>query len=70
MPADRVSATVTINSERNGIEISFQSSPGRIITSELQAQGFRWHPKKKLWWAKRTDRRIEFAEKFKKGVNE
>ncbi|AJA41504.1 hypothetical protein AXJ14_gp185 [Geobacillus virus E3] len=57
-----VKATYTINNELNGIEISFTSVPSEEVRNELKANGFRWSKYKKVWWAKQTPERLEFAK--------
>lgn len=53
--------TVNINKEKNGIEVRFGDKPNSSILTGLKANGFRWSPKQKIWYAKQTPERIEFA---------
>lgn len=55
-------ATITTNPEFNGIEISFTEKPARCTLEALKAQGFRWHNKKAIWYAKNTPERMEAAQ--------
>ncbi|NPV80789.1 MAG: DEAD/DEAH box helicase family protein [Firmicutes bacterium] len=52
---------VTQNEEKDGVEIRFQSKPDASVISQLHHLGFRWSPKQKMWYGKRTPERIEFA---------
>lgn len=56
-----MNATITTNTEHNGIEIMFASKPARCTLDSLKAQGFRWHNKKGVWYAKNTPERMEAA---------
>ena len=53
--------TVTHNTEKNGIEISFEDKPAAETIEQIKANGFRWSRYQKLWWAKYTDARMDFA---------
>lgn len=57
-----MNATITTNPEFNGIEISFTEKPARCTLDALKAQGFRWHNKKAIWYAKNTPERMEAAQ--------
>lgn len=54
--------TLLLNNELNGIEISFDSKPSSDILTTLKSIGFRWHNKKKVWYAKNTEERLEAAK--------
>ena len=54
--------TITKNAALNGIEVSFPSKPAASIIGALKAQGFRWHRKKALWYAKSTPERLEAVQ--------
>lgn len=54
--------TITKNTALNGIEVSFPSKPAASIIEALKAQGFRWHRKKALWYAKSTPERLEAVQ--------
>lgn len=55
-------ATYTLNDTLNGIEISFSEKPTSEILTALKANGYRWHGKKHLWYAKQTAERIQLAQ--------
>ena len=53
--------SVTMNHEKNGIEIRFDGKPDASILENLKSNGFRWSGKQKMWYAKQTDERMTFA---------
>lgn len=55
-------ATITMNNEKNGIEIRFDGKPESSIIVALKENGFRWSGKQKMWYAKQSADRILFAE--------
>jgi len=57
-----MTATLNINQELNGIEISFPEKPIAATLNALKKIGFRWHRVKKLWYAKNTPERLETAQ--------
>lgn len=57
-----MTATMQINTEFNGIEITFADRPNVQTRAELKAHGFRWHSVKKLWYAKQSPNRLAFAQ--------
>lgn len=59
--------TYTINEKFNGIEITFDNKPAAEIRDQLKANGFRWHNKKALWYAKSTPSRLDLAETLAEG---
>lgn len=63
--------TITMNAEKNGIEIRFDSKPSTEILSGLKENGFRWSGKQKMWYAKQSEAALAFVnEYFKKEANE
>ena len=62
-----MTATVTLNNDLNGIEISFDAKPNVDILKTIKELGFRWHNKKKIWYAKQTDERITKAQEIAGG---
>ena len=56
--------TYAINQEHNGIEITFDVKPSETIRTSMKELGFRWHRQKQLWYAKKTQARLELAEKL------
>ena len=61
---------VNLNKQLNGIELIFQEKPETEILTMLKENGFRWHRKKKLWYAKVTDERKAFVKELQKANNE
>lgn len=59
-----MTATMTLNSALNGIEITFPEKPSQNTLTALKTNGFRWHGKKKVWYAKNTPERMEVAQKI------
>lgn len=53
--------TITMNNEKNGIEIRFESKPSADVLTGLKANGFRWSGKQKMWYAVRNAAREAFA---------
>lgn len=52
------------NTEQQGLELLFPEKPDRSVIEQLKEQGFRWHNKKKLWFAKETPDRLAFADRI------
>lgn len=63
-----MNANVTLNNEKNGIEIRFEGKPAAEIIESLKANGFRWSNKQKMWYAKQNDKTIVFANSIGEGV--
>lgn len=66
-PEDRgtvfgVSATVSENREKNGIEIRFASRPGDDVLANLKANGWRWSRFSKCWYTRASEEAQKFAE--------
>lgn len=56
--------TVNRNVEHNGIELIFDGKPDTSIRTALKSNGFRWHSVKKLWYARETEARLNFANEL------
>ena len=54
--------TYVLNQRLNGIEISFDSKPEKGILDSLKTNGFRWNPKKSIWYAKQNESTLNFAK--------
>lgn len=59
---------LTLNQELNGIEIKFDCKPVSEVLNTLKSNGFRWHGKKKVWYAKQTPERLEIAKAITGGA--
>lgn len=57
--------TITLNNELKGIELSFESKPESNILTAIKSNGFRWHNVKKVWYAKQSEERLQFANTIK-----
>ena len=57
-------ATITMNKEKNGIEVRFATKPDSSVLDALKANGFRWSGKQKMWYAKHTNERLEIVREF------
>lgn len=62
-----MAATMTLNSALNGIEITFPEKPSQNTLTALKTNGFRWHGKKKVWYAKQTPERLTVAQEITDG---
>lgn len=56
-----MNATITTNTEHNGIEISFDCKPAPGTLESLKSHGFRWHRQKRVWYAKNTHEHMAAA---------
>ena len=52
---------VNLNEGKNGVEIKFNSKPESSVLSALKSLGFRWSKYKKMWYAKQSQERLQFA---------
>ena len=62
-----MTATMMLNNDLNGIEIKFDVKPAADILAALKGLGFRWHQKKKIWYAKQSEERIAVAKELVNG---
>ena len=62
-----MNVNVILNEEKNGIEIRFDGKPEAEVIESLKSNGFRWSGKQKMWFAKQTDERIQFANSLNGG---
>lgn len=58
---------VTLNNEKNGIEIRFDSKPESEVLELLKANGFHWSGKQRMWYAKNSDERLSFVNGLSNG---
>ena len=56
--------TFNRNTEKNGLEISFEGIPDESVRTELKNNGFRWHRANKFWYAKETPERLALVERL------
>ena len=56
--------TITMNSDKNGIEIRFDSKPSSEVLDGLKENGFRWSGKQKMWYAKQSEATLSFVNEY------
>lgn len=57
-------AVAKINKAVNGIELSFNGKPAYDVLKDLKENGFRWHYKKQIWYARNTADNVKAVEKY------
>lgn len=62
-----MTATYTLNAEKNGVEIRFDSKPAAAILETIKAAGYRWSRARRLWWAKQSPKALETAQAVAEG---
>lgn len=62
-----VTATYTLNNEKNGVEIRFNGKPSEEIRNEMKLNKFRYSPRYKVWYAKQNTNTIALAERLSNG---
>ncbi|MGE5492650.1 MAG: hypothetical protein ACM31P_15345, partial [Actinomycetota bacterium] len=61
--------SVTLNAEHNGVELHFAEKPSPEIITRVKAMGFRWSMRQKVWYAKDSAIRRQFAERLATELN-
>ena len=59
---------ITENTEKKGLEVAFTAKPDAATRDALKAAGFRWHNKRKIWFAKDTQARREVLQGIAEGA--
>ena len=59
---------VEINPEFNGVEVYFPSKPSEATRDALKSAGYRWHSKKKCWYAKNTENSLQALRAIETGL--
>lgn len=67
---NNIDVEIIENKEKNGIELKFNDIPNVEIRAELKNNGFRWHRLKKVWYAKQTQKILDFVNTLKAPKNE
>lgn len=62
-----MTATYTLNAERNGVEIRFDSKPAAAVLDILKAAGYRWSRARRIWWAHQSPKALETAQAVTEG---
>lgn len=50
------------------IEIYFENAPQESVRKKMKDSGFHWNPNKKCWYAKLSEKRLEFTKKIADAV--
>lgn len=66
---NNIDVEIIENKEKNGIELKFNDIPNVEIRTELKNNGFRWHRLKKVWYAKQTQKILNFVNILKAPKN-
>ena len=59
---------VEINPEFDGVEVYFPTKPSEETRTALKAAGYRWHSKKKCWYAKNTEKNLQALRAIETGL--
>lgn len=57
-------ASVSINKEKNFVEIKFARKPSKDVLDQLKKAGFRWYPKGGIWYHKNTEENLNAAKQI------
>ena len=52
---------IKLNEDKNGVEIYFTSKPSEEVRAALKSNGFRWSKYNKCWYAKQSEKALNFA---------
>lgn len=55
---------ITLNTEKNGIELRFDTKPNADIITAIKEAGFRWSGKQRMWYAKQNDETVALANQI------
>ena len=55
---------ISINEEKNGIEIKFDEKPSGEVLSRLKESGWRWSKFRKIWYKVNTPENLKFAQEL------
>ena len=59
-----MTATYTLNTAKNGVEIRFDSKPAADVLEAIKAAGYRWSRAQRLWWARQTEKTLAVAKQI------
>lgn len=57
---------ITLNNDKNGIELRFDQKPSAEVFEAIKGAGFRWSGKQKMWYAKQSEITIAIANELAK----
>lgn len=57
---------ITLNTEKNGIELRFDTKPNTDVITAIKEAGFRWSGKQRMWYAKQNDETVALANQISK----
>lgn len=55
---------ITLNTEKNGIELRFDAKPNTSIITAIKETGFRWSGKQRMWYANQNDETVALANQI------
>lgn len=55
---------ITLNTEKNGIELRFDTKPNTDVITAIKEAGFRWSGKQRMWYAKQNDNTVALANQI------
>ena len=55
---------ITLNTEKNGIELRFDTKPNTDIVTAIKEAGFRWSGKQRMWYAKQDENTVALANQI------
>lgn len=55
---------ITLNTEKNGIELRFDTKPNTDVIAAIKEAGFRWSGKQRMWYAKQNDETVALANQI------
>jgi len=56
--------TMRLNEAHNGVELTFGSTPSREVVTELKANGFCFHGRRRMWYAKQSEITLALAQRL------
>ena len=59
---------VEFTAEFDGVEVYFSAKPSEATRDDLKSAGYRWHSKKKCWYAKNTDKNLQAMRAIEAGL--
>lgn len=64
-----MNCSVTLNDEKNGIEVRFDEKPDASVLEMLKENGFRWSRRQNMWFAKQSEERLNVVKNFYSPTN-